>query len=111
MQREMPRAPAMTDWSASYFPPSAEPEAMLQAEPTPLLQPEHPHPSIEIEQDFDWHNDAASDIPSRATSFRSAVSAFDDDEPVAERKPSLPESSPCRWGSMARRVARPASTI
>ena len=103
MQSEMPRAPAMADWSASYFPPSSEPEPLLR---------EQRYPSIEVERDFDLSGDAASDLSSRTTSFRSTVSAFEDDGAEAvERKPSLPESSTYRWGGMARRVARPASTI
>lgn len=72
MQEEMPRAPAMMDWSASYFPPSS--------------------PSLQVDQD----------VPSRETSFRSAVSRFDEE---GSQEPA------CMWEWMARRVSRPASTL
>ncbi len=73
IQEEMPRAPAMMDWSASYFPPSSS------------------TPSLRVERD----------VPSRETSFRSAVSRFEEETP----------RETCSWEWVARRVVRPASTM
>ncbi len=97
MQGEMPRAPAMADWSASWFPPSEEVE-VVERETASLLSFRE--------------QDTASLLPSRGTSFRSVVSAFDnDDNEDTDRPAPTPSTTRCRWECMAHRVARPKSTI
>ena len=94
-QQDMPRAPAMADWSASFFPPSIEASPMAGHDSGSA-------PPAESDED-------STLLPSRETSTRSvasgvsAISSFDGQERRGREE--------VRWVWAARRVVRPASTM